>query len=54
MKVEPQSKTEDAKPTEDRFKELGRKVMSVPKAEIDARDKAWHNRRRSADSKRAT
>lgn len=34
------------KPPEGRFKELGRKVMSVPKAEVDARDKAWHASRK--------
>lgn len=40
MKVEPPS--ESTKPPEDQFRALGRKVMSVPKAEVDARDKAWH------------
>lgn len=38
MKVE---QTKPEKQPEDRFKELGRKIMSVPKAEVDARDKAW-------------
>jgi hypothetical protein len=45
-----EEKAPAAKPPEDRFKELGRKVMSVPKAEVDARDKAWHANRRKPTS----
>lgn len=50
MKVEPS--TQSKKPPEDRFKELGRKIMSVPKAEVDARDKAWHAARKRTKKQR--
>jgi hypothetical protein len=52
MKAQPAP--ERTKPPEDRFKELGRKIMSVPKAEVDARDKAWHAGRRKAAKRKAT
>jgi hypothetical protein len=29
----------------DRFVELGKKIMAVPKSEVDAREKKWHQRK---------
>jgi hypothetical protein len=40
MKDDPRPET-TAKSPKARFMELGAKIMSVPKAEIDARDKTW-------------
>jgi hypothetical protein len=54
MKVDPSSDTSRKSP-EQRFAELGRKIMSVPKAEVDARDKAWQagrKRKRKASAAR--
>jgi hypothetical protein len=51
MKLQP---TQDGKRSpEDQFKALGRKIMSVPKAEVDARDKAWHASKRKSQRHKA-
>lgn len=34
-----------AKNPRDRFFDVGRKIMTTPKAEVEARDKAWHTER---------
>ena len=44
MKDEPVPLT--AKSPKERFYELGHKIMTVPKEEVDARDKTWRARKR--------
>lgn len=38
---------EDGKNAHERFTELGKRLMSVPKAEVDRRDEEWQKRKRA-------
>jgi hypothetical protein len=45
---EPDLRDKDAR---DKFKDVGVKIMSISKVEIDARDKLWHKRRAKKSSR---
>jgi len=36
----------------ERFDELGKKLMAVPKAEVDALEKKWHSRKAKRRTKK--
>ena len=38
----------ESKTSQTRFQELGSKLLSVPKEEIDARDRKWHSEKSRA------
>lgn len=52
MRGDPPLPVSQDKSPRERFVELGTKIMSVPKSELDARDKRWHSRKKSRGHKR--